>query len=77
MKNEKINNILYMIDAVLSTIIDTILSGCFFYIAFRMEEVSDIKYIIPAIIFIVLDIFNIKLFIKNYREYKSNKKEGE
>lgn len=73
MKKEKIKIILTFIFNIFSAVFSLFLSGCYFYISFKMDKITDLVYLIPALIFLGFMIFDILFVKKKYEEYKNKK----
>lgn len=77
MKREKIKIILTLAVNIFSAVFSLFLSGCYFYISVKMDKITDLVYLIPALIFLGFTICDILYVKKKYDVYKNNKKEWE
>ncbi len=77
MKREKIKIILTLAVNIFSAVFSLFLSGCYFYISVKMDKITDLVYLIPALIFLGFTIYDILYVKKKYDVYKNNKKEWE
>ncbi len=72
MNRAKRKIILNIIVNSVTAAVSLFLSVCYFYVSFKTGSIRDLVYLVPALIFLGLTVFDVFFIKMKYEEYKDN-----